>query len=441
MDSLQAKYKQHIDVMLSNARHILQRENKSTLAIHSGIEHYFFADDHGFPFKLNPHFNAWLPLNMPQCWLLINQVDPPKLILYQVVDFWHKPVDLDGFFFLDYFDVSYVHQVSDIKNYLEPEVTQWVYLGEDEALASSLGFTAINPHAVVHFLNYHRGYKTDYEIACLREASQVAVQGHLAIEDAVKNSPEFLSEFELNAIYLQATQQEESQLPYRAIIAQNDHAAVLHYQNRMRQRPQKAYSLLIDAGVDCYGYASDISRTYAYENNMFAEMIESMDQYQKQIITEIKQGSSYADLHQRSCVFIAQVLKDFKLALGSVEQLIEQGIVGAFFPHGLGHLLGLQVHDVGGSLKTPYLDVLQHKDSKKLRNQRLIEPRQVMTIEPGLYFIQQLLQPLRRDTSITCLDWSVIETLIPFGGIRIEDNILIGEHQIENLTRECGLHD
>ena len=105
------------------------------------------------------------------------------------------------------------------------------------------------------------------------------------------------------------------------------------------------------------------------------------------------------------------------------------GVPGAsdFF----GHSLGITVHDVGMKLRPP------RADNPFLRNTSKIEPGQVFTIEPGVYVIEGLLGPLRADDRKDLLDWAAIDELRPFGGIRIEDNIVVQEAGIRNLTREA----
>ena len=97
---------------------------------------------------------------------------------------------------------------------------------------------------------------------------------------------------------------------------------------------------------------------------------------------------------------------------------------------------------MGGKLISPYLsDVSSQKKQTAVRNHRTLEPNQVMTIEPGFYFIDQLLKPLKASKSQKHLNWDKIERMKPYGGIRIEDNIVIQKNGTENLTRTFGLND
>jgi Xaa-Pro dipeptidase len=107
-------------------------------------------------------------------------------------------------------------------------------------------------------------------------------------------------------------------------------------------------------------------------------------------------------------------------------------VTRAFFPHGLGHSLGLQTHDVGCGLRPP------RGDNPFLRNTSDVAVGQVFTIEPGVYFIEALLGPLRTSVAAGLVDWSLVEALAPLGGVRIEDDLHVvgGAPAARNLTRE-----
>lgn len=119
---------------------------------------------------------------------------------------------------------------------------------------------------------------------------------------------------------------------------------------------------------------------------------------------------------------------------------MEKGLTAPFLPHGLGHPLGLQVHDVAGFMQDDHGSHLaapaQHP---YLRCTRILEPGMVVTIEPGIYFIDSLLAPWREGEFSRHFDWQRIDALKPFGGIRIEDNIVIHEKRVENMTRDLNL--
>ena len=159
---------------------------------------------------------------------------------------------------------------------------------------------------------------------------------------------------------------------------------------------------------------------------------------QQDIVSEVKAGLDYAALHIRTHEKLAAVLMDLELASGSVDDLIINGVTSAFFPHGLGHLLGIQVHDVGGFMADEGGAVIERPPNHPfLRLTRTLEVDQVLTIEPGLYVIDMLLDNLQGTPGHAMLNQNRIDWLRPFGGIRIEDNVRVLDDGTENLTRDA----
>ena len=144
-----------------------------------------------------------------------------------------------------------------------------------------------------------------------------------------------------------------------------------------------------------------------------------------------KPSRPYESLHDESHKQTSAILRELGLVRElSVEEIDARGISRAFYPHGLGHSLGLQTHDVGCALMKP------RADNPFLRNTSIIEPDQVFTIEPGVYFIDSLLSNLRAGDVAKYIDWSLVESLSPLGGVRIEDDVLVQDAGIRNFTRE-----
>lgn len=440
MDQLAHHYRAHIAELNRRVAEILSREALSGLVIHSGQPQRMFLDDINYPFKANPHFKAWLPvLDNPNCWLVVNGRDKPQLIFYRPVDFWHKVSDVPNMFWTEYFDIQLLTKADKVAELLPKDTVNWAYLGEHLDVAEVLGFTSRNPDAVMSYLHYHRTTKTEYELECMRRANQIAAQGHLAAKNAFYNGA---SEFEIQQHYLSAVGQSENEVPYGNIIALNQNAAILHYTALEHQSPAKRLSFLIDAGASYFGYASDITRTYAFEKNRFDELITAMNKAQLELIDMMRPGVRYPDLHLATHAKVAQMLLDFDLATGDVQGLVDQGITSAFFPHGLGHMLGLQVHDVGGfSHDERGTHIAAPEAHPFLRCTRILAPNQVLTMEPGLYIIDTLLNELKQDSRGQQINWQTVDELRPFGGIRIEDNVIVHQDRNENMTRELGLAD
>src|SRR5690606_3635263 len=204
---------------------------------------------------------------------------------------------------------------------------------------------AWNPAPVLARLEQARCRKSSYEVACMREASRIGVAGHLAAERCFRQGA---SEFDLHLAFLGAVRQDESTLPYPPIIALNEHAATLHYQRRDTLAPARSQSLLIDAGAGFRGYASDITRTWASAPGLFASMVDGMQALQQELCAAVEPGLDWRALHLRAHLLVGRLLRECGVLNVEPQDALDRGITAAFLPHGLGHLLGLQVHDVGG---------------------------------------------------------------------------------------------
>jgi Xaa-Pro dipeptidase len=292
----------------------------------------------------------------------------------------------------------------------------------------------VNDAKFLAYLDYYRAVKTPYELLCMRAAQAIAVRGHLAVAAAFGPG---VSELELHHVYCKATQQRETELPYPNIVALNEHGATLHYQHARARAPAVSRSLLIDAGAQHLGYAADVTRTWAAATDDFGSVIASIEALQQKVCREVKAGVDYVELHKLAHRLLAGVLREHGLVRCGAEEAEALGITRAFLPHGLGHLLGLQVHDAGGRQVAPDGTLREPPAAHPfLRLTRVLEPGFVVTIEPGMYFIPALLKPLlaRHEDKV---NRAKIERLLPFGGIRIEDDVEVTADGSKNLTREA----
>lgn len=442
MNSLATLYKTHLATLQQRAQQILQRTQFDALLIHSGELLTVCFDDHHYPFKVNPHFKAWLPLtDLPHCWLWIDGVNKPKLWFYSPVDYWHQTTPLPQSYWTEEIEIIMLRDHHLIAQQLPLSANKAAYIGPSIQRAEQLGIQpdAINPQRVINYLHYHRSYKTDYELSCMREAQKRAVAGHQAAKEAFLSG---MSEFDINLAYLTATGHRDHDVPYSNIIALNEHAAILHYTNLDAQPPEQRKSFLIDAGADYNGYAADVTRSYAANGDtLYGQLIRELNSEQLAVIDTLKSGARFSDYHHDMHYRIAKILLNNHLVKDiSPEAMVAENLTGPFLPHGLGHLLGLQVHDVAGFMQNDHGEHLAAPSRyPHLRCTRIIEPRMVLTIEPGLYFIESLLSPWREGSYRHHFDWDRIHSLQPFGGIRIEDNIIIHEHHTENMTRDLRL--
>lgn len=416
------------------------RTTVDAILVHSGSEHTHYADDQGKPFRAWGHFLRWIPVDRADQFVLLQPGYKPLFIALIPQDFWHDPHLDMPLWWSSHVDIKIISRLDELPNAFAHGL-RLAFLGENRALAESLGIakTLINPPALLNWLDYQRAYKTPYELHRIAEANALALTGHQAAHDAFLAGHD---EFDIHLAYLNACRVLEHELPYPNIIGLNENAAILHYQHKRRyshhsEKPANQV-LLIDAGCRAASYCSDITRTWCMPgaHPLFVSLLAGMQKLQAAVIQDIRPGMAYGELHHQSHVHLAQLLIESRLCEGSAEALIAAGVTQAFLPHGLGHLLGLQVHDVGGRLAGPDGGLNPPPPHyPALRNTRTIEDTMVFTIEPGLYFIPMLLDQLRQSAGGKLVNWSIVEQLTPLGGIRIEDNIWVHKDGVHNLTR------
>ena len=432
-ERLAALYPGHLEVLRERHDRALERAGAAHLVIHAGAQKAAFLDDYVYPFKPNPHFVGWLPLpETPGSWLVYTPGQRPVLIYLQPRDYWHAPpADPDGYW-VEHFDVRVVHSAEDAAQHL-PKRESAIVIGEVEGPDETFGVERINPTSALNVLHYARGRKTAYELECMRIATRRAVRGHLAAEAAFRDGR---SEYDIHLAYCRATGHTERELPYGNIIAQNEHGAIMHYQHQARTVPRELRSLLIDAGASCNGYSADITRTWSFESAEFADLVARVDALQRELVDDVRAGVDFPSLHLLAHRKVAELLRELDFASGSAEALIENGVTWAFFPTGLGHLLGLQVHDVGGFMADDTGTTIDRPSGHPfLRLTRTLEPDMVLTVEPGIYVIDMLLENLEGTPGAAMVNRDRVDWLRPFGGVRIEDNVRVLEDGCENLTR------
>lgn len=433
---LGALYPAHVRELRARHDRALESSGAAHAVIFSGSPKVAFLDDFQYPFKPNAHFLGWAPLtNLPLSYIVYTPGETPRLIYYLPHDYWHPvPGQPDGYW-TGSFDIRIVHSIEEVAQHLPDDRAKCILIGEIDDPAHAFDIERINPTSAVNSLHYARGVKTDYEVACMRLASRRGARGHVAAEAAFR---EGLTEFGIHQAYCQAVSHADNELPYSNIIALNTHGAVLHYTDLDRQPPGETRSFLIDAGAQVHGYASDITRTYSFNDVRFAELVERMDTVQLEIVAKVRAGVDYRDLHVDTHRMLAGVLVDAGLATGDPDTLLETGVSSAFFPHGLGHLLGVQVHDAGGFMENETGTIIDPPSGHPfLRLTRVLKEDMVLTIEPGLYAIDMLLENLRGTPAENHVIWEGVDWLRPFGGIRIEDDVRVMADGCENLTRDA----
>lgn len=436
MPELADLYAAHLDALTAATTQVLAAHEVDALVLVAGTEARKNPfDDQHWPLSPTPALLHWLPAAEADAALVVVPGARPVLHRVRVDDFWHAAPTLELGHTAGRVDEAW----RDAGQPLARPRGRVAVISREPALPPGLDDAALNPPALVAALDALRVAKSDYELACLRQASARAARGHAAAAAAfAAGDATGPSELALHLAYLAAAGQADADAPYQGIVAQGRNAAVLHYTRYAATAPGAAdTSLLVDAGARHLGYGSDITRTHARGTSAaarrFADLIARMDELQLGICAEIRPGLAYEDLHELAHVRLAELGRACGLLRGGVDELVATGVTRAFLPHGLGHSLGIVTHDVGCKPRPP------RPANPFLRMTVDIAPRQVFTIEPGLYFIDSLLGPLHAGPHRALVDWAAVAELAPFGGIRIEDNVVVGATPDgnENLTRDA----
>ena len=433
-DLLAQLYPEHLRELKTRADAALARGGFDHLLIAAGMPRQQFLDDRDYAFAVNPHFKHWLPVTKaPGSWISYTPGSKPKLVYLQPRDYWHVVPEAPAGYWVEHFDVVIIREAREALAQLPP-LTRCAIIGEDNIALDST--RPNNPEAVLNYLHWHRSYKTDYELGMMRVASKLGTRAHRAAEAAFRSGA---SEYDIHMAYLRAVHETDNELPYSNIIALNQHGAILHYTDLNRSPPARADSFLIDAGASYHGYASDITRTYAAPAaSEFQMLVDAVDAAQRTFVSKVRDGQSYPQLHDQAHHVLAGILREQGFIRLSAEGAVESGVSTAFFPHGLGHPIGLQVHDVAGFQKDESGGTIPRPNAHPyLRFTRTLQPRMVVTIEPGIYFIDLLLSKLKDSPQSRDINWEKVDKFRHYGGIRIEDDVVCTAGDPENLTRDA----
>lgn len=219
-------------------------------------------------------------------------------------------------------------------------------------------------------------------------------------------------------------------LAFESIVAAGDHSAVLHFAPTQREL-EAGRLLLVDAGAEYRGYASDVTRTYPVGGELDGEqriVWETVRRAGEAAIAACRPGVEWREIHRTAALVCAGGLVELGVLRGTPETLVESGAVTLFFPHGVGHMVGLGVRDAG------YASDEAREPAPGLPRLRLdipLQPRHAWTVEPGIYFVAPLLARHRDRRDV---DWDRVDALLGFGGVRIEQNVLITEDGCDVLT-------
>jgi Xaa-Pro aminopeptidase len=286
-------------------------------------------------------------------------------------------------------------------------------------------------------LNHVRRQKDAVELARMRAAERATRAGFAAVAPLIEpGRSERELQIELEAAFFTGG---ADFLAFDTIVGSGPNSAVLHFPPTSR-RVADGELILIDAGAEYRGYASDITRTYPAsgrftpeQQELYAIVAAALDRATERCSA----GTEWREVHRTAALVIAQGLVELGLLRGEPESLVEQGAQALFFPHGVGHMVGLGIRDAGEVLRGREP---QEGEFPRVRVDLPLLPGHVFTVEPGIYFVPALLHDAElRERHRDAVDWDRAEAMLGFGGIRIENDVLITDDGNEVLTADVPL--
>ncbi len=415
---------------------LFKDEDKSILYLKGGTVSHRYDTDFEYPFRQESNFLYLTGIDEPDMSALLDCGTGEYILVIPRRDarfaVWMGYV-LTAEDYSNKYDpdkVMYNDELSDWLQKRKPETVHCLPGAEQDV--RQFGLTPETGH-LQDALAWCRVIKTDGEIANLKNAAAAANQAHLEVMQAVYPGA---YEYEMKAVFdYHAIRHGQLHPPYSGIFASGPGSAILHHTGKHRQLGDGEL-FLVDAGTEYNGYASDITRTYPVNGRFSpiqADLYDIVLDAQATALNLIRPGNKMEDTHLEAARTIVTGLRDCGLVNGDIDELMDKNVFALFFPHGLGHFLGLDTHDVGGYPKgTSRID---RPGLRFLRARRIFESGMVLTIEPGIYFIPALLEPALADKETSgFLNGKRLKELFDLGGIRIEDNIIVRDDGLENLT-------
>lgn len=408
------------------------------------------------PFRQRRYFYYLSGVVEPEC-ALTYDIGLDLLTLY-VPDFdlhraiWMGPT-LDREEAMDNYDVDRVLYQSS----LQQEIGSWL----DKRAQSSLLYTVhaselpkglptelpLDSSQLQQAMNAARGIKDEYEIRMIRKANEVSALAHREVLEGIQK---MTNESQIEGLFLDTCISHGARnQSYQIIAGSGPNAAVLHYSRNNESLSGKPL-VCLDAGAEWECYASDVTRTFPlkgeWPSKYVADIYKLVERMQEECIKGIRRGTRFLNLHDLAHdIAIDGLLALGVLKGGSHSEIRESGASKVFLPHGLGHHVGLEVHDVSESeimAMHPGLDQSHYGPvmnygvcrSPCTVSAPLLEEGMVVTIEPGLYFSPLALANARKQPLAKYIDFEVANKYVHIGGVRIEDDILVTANGYENLT-------
>lgn len=348
----------------------------------------------------------------------------------------------------EHYGVEEVVYMDQIAEWFKSRAPSKVYLqrgvnsdsGNEVAPAKFEGLEAYDVDtAALHAVVYEcRARKNAEEIRLLRYVNRISSDAHMAM---MREAQPGIMEYQLESTFAYGCHYTGGcrLLSYTPIAGSGPNSAVLHYGHAGAPNDRKLEDgdmVLCDMGCEFFCYASDITNSFPANGKFTPDqrlIFETVAAMQAAVLSSMKPGVQWADMHELAYRVLCERLREAGLLVGEVDDMMAANVGGVLMPHGLGHFMGIDTHDVGGYPKGAQRDA--RDGYKALRVQRLLEPGFVLTVEPGIYFMDYALRKAKEDPErAKFFNWDRLGDFANFGGIRLEDNVLVTESGIENFT-------
>ncbi|KAH3673666.1 hypothetical protein WICMUC_003569 [Wickerhamomyces mucosus] len=432
--SIPSKYpaKQHARNVVSHLKTKIKDLSNYAIFLSASTQESYKYSDAGKPFRQERYFYYLSGFNFPSGHIFYD-INKDKLILFlPQIDYddvmWSGfPINQEQA--LEKYDVDEVLYDDEIDSYL---VKYDYNLTIDLELTNKKWRNFISRSKDLFYaLDESRLIKDSYEIALMKKAAEITDNSHLAVMSALpieKNEGHIHAEF----IYHSLRQGSKHQ-SYDPICCSGPNCGVLHYVKNDEDLKERE-SILIDAGAEWENYSSDVTRCFPINGEWNKEHLvvyNIVKRMQTETISKIRDGVSWDELHLLAHKILIDEFLKIGLFNGNKDEIFESGVSTIFFPHGLGHLLGMDTHDVGGYPNYEDPDI----KLRYLRLRRTLRKGMVVTDEPGVYFNPYLIElGLKNSNQAKFIVKSEIDKYLAVGGVRIEDDILVTEDGYENLT-------
>ncbi|KAL2397973.1 putative Xaa-Pro aminopeptidase pepP [Exophiala dermatitidis] len=397
-------------------------------------------DDQAVPFRQRRYFfylsgcrlpDAYLTYNIPQdiLTLFIPPVDPDSVIWAGLPESKEEALqkyDVDQVLYSDEVNAA-------LAAYGTPQSKTTVYAIPEQVSEhiTFLPFAATDFEHLKTAIDECRVIKDSYEVALMRKANQISTLAHIEAAKVVRtatNEQELYGAFIGTCISNGAHEQ-----AYHSICASGTSCSTLHY-IRNDQPLRERLNILLDAGAEYNCYCADITRTFPISGTFTPEsqtIYNIVDEMQSSCFKLLRANVRWEDVHEHAHWVAIRGLKKAGILVGNEQEIFDKRISVAFFPHGLGHYLGMDTHDTGGHANYDDPDTM----FKYLRVRGNVPAGAVITVEPGIYFCKFILDPVLEDPKLSkYIDKTVLDRYWAVGGVRIEDDIHITEDGYENLT-------